>query len=105
MTWRKDSQPLLADGRIQLLDTDRVLRIQSIRREDAGIYQCFAENDRDASQAVALLRLDGECHKATSLDATLGPLDTTECHSDALNLDLDNRSSPPRRSKSPSTTW
>lgn len=59
VTWRKDSQQLLADGRIQLLDSDRVLRIQSIRREDAGIYQCFAENDRDAAQAVALLRLDG----------------------------------------------
>ncbi|XP_022669215.1 Down syndrome cell adhesion molecule-like protein Dscam2 isoform X3 [Varroa destructor] len=58
VTWRKDSQQLLADGRIQLLDSDRVLRIQSIRREDAGIYQCFAENDRDAAQAVALLRLD-----------------------------------------------
>lgn len=60
VTWRKDSQQLLADGRIQLLDSDRVLRIQSIRREDAGIYQCFAENDRDAAQASALLRLDGE---------------------------------------------
>ncbi|KAH9373260.1 hypothetical protein HPB48_005005 [Haemaphysalis longicornis] len=57
VTWRKDGAQLLPDGRIELLAEDR-LRIQTVRREDAGMYQCFAANDRDSCQASARLRLD-----------------------------------------------
>ncbi|KAG0421740.1 hypothetical protein HPB47_002400, partial [Ixodes persulcatus] len=34
------------------------LRIQTVRRDDAGMYQCVAQNDRDSCQAAAQLRLD-----------------------------------------------
>ncbi|KAK8784019.1 hypothetical protein V5799_009616, partial [Amblyomma americanum] len=57
VTWRKDGAQLLPDGRIELVAEDR-LRIQTVRREDAGMYQCFATNDRDSCQAAARLRLD-----------------------------------------------
>ncbi|KAK8781524.1 hypothetical protein V5799_017135, partial [Amblyomma americanum] len=56
VTWRKDGAQLLPDGRIELVAEDR-LRIQTVRREDAGMYQCFATNDRDSCQAAATLRL------------------------------------------------
>ncbi|CAN8026776.1 unnamed protein product, partial [Ixodes persulcatus] len=57
ITWRKDGSLLVPDGRIQMVSQSQ-LRIQTVRRDDAGMYQCVAQNDRDSCQAAAQLRLD-----------------------------------------------
>ncbi|CAN7995711.1 unnamed protein product, partial [Ixodes hexagonus] len=57
ITWRKNGSPLVPDGRIQLLSQNQ-MRIQTVRRDDAGMYQCVAQNDRDSCQAAAQLSLD-----------------------------------------------
>ncbi|XP_064480699.1 cell adhesion molecule Dscam2-like isoform X2 [Ornithodoros turicata] len=57
VTWWKDGVLLVPDGRVQLISRDQI-RIKSVRREDAGMYQCVAQNERDSCQAAAHLRLD-----------------------------------------------
>ncbi|CAN7984334.1 unnamed protein product, partial [Ixodes hexagonus] len=57
ITWRKNGSPLVPDGRIQLLSQNQ-MRIQTVRRDDAGMYQCVAQNDMDSCQAAAQLSLD-----------------------------------------------
>ena len=39
--------------------SENVLRIDSVRREDKGMYQCFVRNDQESAQATAELRLGG----------------------------------------------
>ncbi|GFS50140.1 down syndrome cell adhesion molecule-like protein Dscam2 [Nephila pilipes] len=56
VTWRKDQRHLAANSRVQLLSRD-VLHITSVRREDKGMYQCFAYNDVDGAQGTAEIRI------------------------------------------------
>ncbi|KFM72392.1 Down syndrome cell adhesion molecule-like protein Dscam2, partial [Stegodyphus mimosarum] len=56
ITWRKDQRHLVANARVQLLSRD-VLHITSVRREDKGMYQCFAYNDMDGAQATAQIKI------------------------------------------------
>lgn len=41
--------------------TDAVLRIESVKKEDKGMYQCFIRNDQESAQASAELKLGGRC--------------------------------------------
>ena len=41
--------------------TEAVLRINSVGREDKGMYQCFVRNDQESAQATAELKLGGRC--------------------------------------------
>ena len=36
-----------------------VLKIDSVKKEDGGMYQCFIRNDQESAQATAELRLGG----------------------------------------------
>ncbi|XP_055925896.1 cell adhesion molecule Dscam2-like isoform X3 [Argiope bruennichi] len=56
VTWRKDQRHLAANSRVQLLSRD-VLHITSVRREDKGMYQCFAYNDADGAQGTAEIKI------------------------------------------------
>lgn len=40
---------------------DGVLRIESVKKEDKGMYQCFVRNDQESAQASAELKLGGRC--------------------------------------------
>ncbi|XP_036333525.1 Down syndrome cell adhesion molecule-like protein Dscam2 isoform X33 [Rhagoletis pomonella] len=39
--------------------SDQVLRIESVKKEDKGMYQCFVRNDQESAEASAELKLGG----------------------------------------------
>ncbi|XP_050442016.1 cell adhesion molecule Dscam2 isoform X15 [Adelges cooleyi] len=52
ISWLKDGKKLSShDG--------RVLRIDSVRKEDKGMYQCFVRNEQESAQGSAELKLGG----------------------------------------------
>ncbi|KAK4311637.1 hypothetical protein Pmani_016876 [Petrolisthes manimaculis] len=51
VTWLKDGTALN--------HKEAVLRIDSVGREDKGMYQCFIRNDQESAQATAELKLGG----------------------------------------------
>ncbi|XP_042237803.1 Down syndrome cell adhesion molecule-like protein Dscam2 isoform X40 [Homarus americanus] len=51
VTWLKDGEPIN--------HKEAVLRIDSVGREDKGMYQCFVRNDQESAQATAELKLGG----------------------------------------------
>lgn len=53
VSWLKDGKPLGLE--------ERVLRIESVKKEDKGMYQCFVRNDQESAQATAELKLGGRC--------------------------------------------
>ncbi|VEN53580.1 unnamed protein product [Callosobruchus maculatus] len=48
----------LKDGN-KLDHSDAVLRIEAVRKEDKGMYQCFVRNDQESAEATAELKLGG----------------------------------------------
>ncbi|GIY68538.1 down syndrome cell adhesion molecule-like protein Dscam2 [Caerostris darwini] len=56
VAWVKDQRPIVASERVQFPPRD-VLRITSLRREDRGMYQCFAYNDNGGAQGTAQLKI------------------------------------------------
>ncbi|XP_035440617.2 protein sax-3 isoform X1 [Spodoptera frugiperda] len=63
VTWYKDGKPLAVAGRIVVLpstDGKRMeLLIRSLTSEDAGVYQCFAQNPTSTASAWATLNVTG----------------------------------------------
>lgn len=53
ISWMKDGKPI---GH-----SDAILRIESVKKEDNGMYQCFVRNDQESAQASAELKLGGRC--------------------------------------------
>lgn len=51
ISWLKDGHPID--------HTDAVLRIESVRKEDKGMYQCFVRNDQESAEAIGELKLGG----------------------------------------------
>lgn len=51
ITWLKDGNPI--DHH------DAVLRIEAVRKEDKGMYQCFIRNDQESAESIAELKLGG----------------------------------------------
>ncbi|XP_045473863.1 Down syndrome cell adhesion molecule-like protein Dscam2 isoform X49 [Harmonia axyridis] len=49
--WLKDGHPM--DHQ------EAVLRIEAVRKEDKGMYQCFIRNDQESAEATAELKLGG----------------------------------------------
>ena len=37
------------------------MRIESVGRDDKGMYQCFIRNDQESAQSTAELKLGGRC--------------------------------------------
>ncbi len=62
----------MKDG-VAISHTDNVLRIEQVRREDKGMYQCFVRNDQESAQASAELKLGGRCKTIILLCLTLSP--------------------------------
>ena len=50
----------LKDGK-EIRHKDKVLRIESVKKDDKGMYQCFVRNDQESAEAVAELKLGGRC--------------------------------------------
>ncbi|XP_055385728.1 cell adhesion molecule Dscam2 isoform X15 [Condylostylus longicornis] len=48
----------LKDGK-SIGHSDPVLRIESVKKEDKGMYQCFIRNDQESAEASAELKLGG----------------------------------------------
>ncbi|CAN7998394.1 unnamed protein product, partial [Ixodes hexagonus] len=57
VTWYKDQHRLDATSRVSMQASGLVLRISSVLRQDAGVYQCYVHNEADSAQASAELRL------------------------------------------------
>ncbi|GIY96405.1 down syndrome cell adhesion molecule homolog [Caerostris extrusa] len=74
LAWTKDQRPVVASQRVRFPSRD-VLRIMSLRREDRGMYQCFAYNDRDGAQGTAQLKISDVPPSIVSafLERTLQP--------------------------------
>lgn len=51
--WLKDGKPIK--------HSEPVLRIESVKKDDKGMYQCFIRNDQESAQATAELKLGGRC--------------------------------------------
>ncbi|XP_023247278.1 Down syndrome cell adhesion molecule-like protein Dscam2 [Copidosoma floridanum] len=51
ISWLKDGKPLGHE--------EEVLRIESVKKDDKGMYQCFVRNDQESAQASAELKLGG----------------------------------------------
>ncbi|XP_044595800.1 Down syndrome cell adhesion molecule-like protein Dscam2 isoform X5 [Cotesia glomerata] len=51
ISWMKDGKALGHE--------DPILRIESVKKEDKGMYQCFVRNDQESAQATAELKLGG----------------------------------------------
>lgn len=64
ISWLKDGKPLGLE--------EPVLRIESVKKEDKGMYQCFVRNDQESAQATAELKLGGRCK--LFLEYARGPL-------------------------------
>lgn len=50
----------LKDGK-KIGHTDAILRIESVKKEHKGMYQCFIRNDQESAEATAELKLGGRC--------------------------------------------
>ncbi|KAI8422223.1 hypothetical protein MSG28_006118 [Choristoneura fumiferana] len=53
ITWLKDGK--------DMQHHDPLLRIESVKKEDKGMYQCFIRNDQESAGASAELKLGGRC--------------------------------------------
>ncbi|XP_066244763.1 cell adhesion molecule Dscam1 isoform X28 [Euwallacea similis] len=51
VSWMKDGS--------KIDHTDAILRIEAVRKEDKGMYQCFIRNDQESAEATAELKLGG----------------------------------------------
>lgn len=54
VSWMKDGK--------SIGHTDATLRIESVKKEDKGMYQCFIRNDQESAEAGAELKLGGRCN-------------------------------------------
>ncbi|XP_022258107.1 Down syndrome cell adhesion molecule-like protein Dscam2 [Limulus polyphemus] len=55
--WVKDQRPLPVNYRVRQAP-DHNLEISSFEKEDSGIYQCYAQNNRDSAQHFIALKLE-----------------------------------------------
>lgn len=53
ITWMKNGK--------RLPTSEPVIRVDALKREDRGMYQCFVRNDQDSAQSTAELKLGGRC--------------------------------------------
>jgi Immunoglobulin I-set domain len=60
ITWSKDGQPLQSNGKVTIQDQGKVLMVDHVQREDAGMYQCLIRTDDDSAQGTAEIRLGGK---------------------------------------------
>lgn len=54
VSWLKDGKPISSDE-------SRALKIDSVRKEDKGMYQCFVRNEQESAQGSAEIKLGGRC--------------------------------------------
>ncbi|XP_046582612.1 Down syndrome cell adhesion molecule homolog [Haliotis rubra] len=66
ISWYKNGYLLLLTPRISV-QSETLLRIEDVRRQDQGMYQCFVSNDKSKAQGVAQLQLGAA--KPAILDA------------------------------------
>lgn len=65
LSWFKDHEPLHPMSGIQLQDSNRILNIQRVREEDAGLYTCTACNKRGCVHSSASIRVIGSNDRAS----------------------------------------
>ncbi|XP_065334191.1 cell adhesion molecule Dscam2-like isoform X1 [Cloeon dipterum] len=61
ITWSKDGMPLQPNIRVSVQEQGKVLIVENVQREDAGMYQCLIRTDEDSAQGTAEIRL-GAAH-------------------------------------------
>jgi Immunoglobulin I-set domain len=60
ISWSKDGQPLQSSSKVTIQDQGKVLMVDHVQREDAGMYQCLIRTDDDSAQGTAEIRLGGK---------------------------------------------
>lgn len=58
VVWKKDMRLLSANPRV-IFPTPYVVQIRQLKRQDAGMYQCFVYRESSSSQASARLFIGG----------------------------------------------
>ncbi|KAL6486117.1 hypothetical protein MHYP_G00055090 [Metynnis hypsauchen] len=59
ITWTKDNQTVIKGSGVILSESNRVLTIQRVKKEDSGLYTCMACNKQGCDFAQAKLTVDG----------------------------------------------
>lgn len=59
VTWAHNGWPINKYENIFISDDSRRINIQNLKKEDAGLYQCFAGNNKDQAYATSELILEG----------------------------------------------
>uniref|UniRef100_A0AAR2IKJ4 receptor protein-tyrosine kinase n=1 Tax=Pygocentrus nattereri TaxID=42514 RepID=A0AAR2IKJ4_PYGNA len=59
ITWTKDNQTVIKGSGVILSESNRVLTIQRVKKEDSGLYTCMACNKQGCHFAQAKLTVDG----------------------------------------------
>lgn len=86
VSWMKDGK--------SIGHTDAVLRIESVKKEDKGMYQCFIRNDQESAEASAELKLGGRCKYYTVTGSTIhvaspfcscSPCSRSACHPSSIH--------------------
>lgn len=54
VSWLKDGKPISSSE-------GRTLKIDSVRKDDRGMYQCFVRNEQESAQGSAEIKLGGRC--------------------------------------------
>ncbi|GFU01614.1 ig-like domain-containing protein [Nephila pilipes] len=59
--WKKDMMTMLPSPRV-IFPNPYLLQVRQIRRQDAGMYQCFVQRDIYSSQAAARIIIGGNIY-------------------------------------------
>lgn len=59
VVWKKDARFIASNSRVQF-PTPTSLQLRQLKRQDSGMYQCFAHRDSVSSQAAARLIIGGK---------------------------------------------
>ncbi|XP_066532939.1 vascular endothelial growth factor receptor 2 [Hoplias malabaricus] len=59
ISWTKDNQTVIKGSGVILTDSNRVLTIQRVKKEDSGVYTCEACNKQGCDYAHAKITVDG----------------------------------------------
>ncbi|GBM57912.1 hypothetical protein AVEN_237793-1 [Araneus ventricosus] len=59
VTWRKDMLTVLPSPRV-IFPNPYLLQVRQIRRQDAGMYQCFVHRELNSAQSAARIIIGGK---------------------------------------------
>nr|CAD7425866.1 unnamed protein product [Timema monikensis] len=75
LAWLKNGRPLTEGARVSVLAGGEVLLVRAVRKEDRGMYQCFARSGEESAQSSGELTLGAVAPElqSTFIEQTLQP--------------------------------